>query len=56
MSAKKITETNIHLNTKAKRIARVSGSVYVSNRIEGVNISRKEAKEFASAASNSISR
>lgn len=55
MAPRKITEINPHLNTKAKRIARVSDSVYVSNRIEGVRISRKEAKAFATAASNSKS-
>jgi len=56
MSPKKITEINPHLNTTEKRITRVSNSVYVSNRIEGIAISRKEAKAFATAASKSLAR
>lgn len=46
MADKKIIETNKHLNTREKRVNRISKSVFASQRIEGVKISRKDAKHY----------
>lgn len=51
MANKKIIETNRHLNTPEKRINRISKSVHASQRIEGVKISRKDAKKYTKEAS-----
>lgn len=42
----KIIETNKHLNTPEKRVNRISKSVYASQRIEGVRISRRDARKY----------
>lgn len=46
MADKKIIEINRHLNTPEKRANRISKSVYASQRIEGIKISRRDAKHY----------
>lgn len=50
MADKKIIETNRHLNTPEKRVNRISNSVYASQRIEGVKISRQDARKYTEEA------
>ena len=52
MQARKIIHTNKHLNTPAKRVNQVSGSVYASSKIEGISITREQAINYARTAAN----